>query len=208
MKTINICKIVLLSLFAIFNLGCEKEVYMANVIIEQDGDVYSANYEDLSSSGKETIDTSNVNLSPYREKYVETENIVDKDIYNFIVVVPIKSKDDLKNEIGQYLSIFSVNSPFKRLGLLAFRIDYVDFSKDGDGYYHYKLYALSNVLASVYYLNDIKDIVIYANHERSDYDKKVVIKSNELAIQSEELEHILDRLAISHERLSFQPDEF
>jgi len=212
MKQISIYKALLLVLIVMFNQGCDKDVYKANVIIEQDGELYSASYDEavaLDESNTDRIDwiTEGVEIKGWADKYVNTENLVDVSMYNFLVVIPIKSKDNLKSKFNGYPLVTYLISDFKAGGT-APTTGYYNISKDIDGYYRYNIYIHAQFLASRYYLNDIIDVKTYVEWEESDWSTDIEIKSNKLTIKAEQFEHMLDRLAISHERLSFQPDRY
>ena len=198
---LNYFKIFLLTLIIVANLGCQKK-YHKNITLERDGEVYSINFDDINDSIKNGLSVKHAFNSLCDEfTYEKVTNVVNNEIYNFLVVIPIKTKSNLK-EILSYTDYIIYIPNYG--GFLSYDRAY----KDLDGYYHYGIYKSSNGMASLYMLNDIKDIKLYLQYIKSDFDDDIKITSNKLTIPKEEFEHMLEKLAISHERLDFQPEGY
>ena len=211
MKKLNIVKRVFLSLVVLLNLGCSKDEYYGYIEIEADGDVYSVeNYVYIDSNNLDDINSSiQDRLTRYDySTYYKTDNQIDGDIYNFLIVIPIKSKLNLKQEMSKVKTSKEFIIRSKLANQYAFIPTYNNIEQDEDGYFHYKFYTDSKILAKYYYLNDIQDSTLYIYYSESDFDKDIQITSNKLTIPAEEFEVMLEKLGISHDRLSFQPEGY
>jgi hypothetical protein len=166
--------------------------------IERDGGVYSVYWDDLNESIQKSPELEFVHedlQEEYHYKYGPDLRYVNNSIYNFLIVIPVKSKIDLE-------------SKFKRRVYFEYSIvDYANVQYK-NGYYHYKLYATSNYKASRFLLNDIKDQQIYIDYyDNGSHGEEIHYTTNKLTIPAKEFEEMLDRLGISHEKLEFQPDD-
>jgi hypothetical protein len=185
----------------IFSFSACSKVDNRYAEIERDGEVYSVYWDDLNESIKKVSDLEFVYNDLNKEYYYDDGSHLEKDmkyvdnsIYDFLIVVPVKSKIDLENK-------------FKGHGDFAgYYTDYVNVQYT-NGYYHYKLYINSNFQASFFFLNDVKDQQMYIEYHYNDYGEQTHYTSNKLTIPAEEFEEMLDCLGISHERLEFQPDD-
>ena len=81
-----------------------------------------------------------------------------------------------------------------------------DSKLKADYYYHYTISISSNISASDYFLNDIRDIEISYFYENRNYTDDIKYDTNKLIIPKEQLINLLDSLAIPHDRLDFQRD--
>ena len=197
-------KILLLVIISTYFSGCvlteTKKDDIQHAIIERDGAVYSL-YESELSLEEEQSYVVQERIQRLSEKYVydRTNKEVDNNIYNFLIVIPIKTKKNLEATFSE------------AKGKIQFTFEYTtDYKtyKTNDGYYHYKLYINSNGRASFYQLNDIKDLEIYIDYFVGRMaDGNTEYTTNKLTIPAEEFEEMLERLGISHERLEFQPDD-
>ncbi len=171
-----------------------------SITIEMDGDVTYILKEDASDVEKERLSS--------QLTYHKTTNIVDNEIYNFIISFPIKSKNNFYDFLrlrGVVGSIYIGTLDGKRaIYPNSKEINNVD--KAIDDYYHYTVKIESNRFASEYFLNDIRNIDISYLYQKSDFSNDIEHKTNRLIIPKEQLINLLDSLAIPHDRLDFQTD--
>ena len=90
--------ILFLILILVLFLGCEGMQTLldddsdnkAYIEIERDGDIYSIMPEELSNAEKNYSIEEQLNYLNQSLNYFDTSIAVDNDIYNFLIVVPIK----------------------------------------------------------------------------------------------------------------------
>ncbi len=201
----KIYKFLLLVLSIFLFSACAEKDDIRYAEIERDGIVTSIYYDELDRSVKESVYLK-YSIHDLKEEYMYQDGsylekdfkYVSNEVYYFLIVVPVKSKINLASKFknkgyfvgydGDYANVYSIH-----------------------GHYHYKIYVNSNMYASNFSLNDIKDQKVYIYYR--DYDvgffgtKTTEYKTNKLTIPAKEFEEMLERLGISHERLEFQPDD-
>jgi len=182
----NILIIITLLLIVLLNTACQKKDHQT-FIIESDGDLSYQVLEDINRT----------------REYLNTDNIVDNNVYNFSIIFPIKAKKNVQ-KILEPASMFFHTTDKRREQLPNRGFD--NFHIGNDGYYHYEIRYYANSLASKYFLNDIRDIEISYLYEEKNYTDDIKYDTNKLIIPKEQLINLLDSLAIPHDRLDFQTD--
>ncbi len=194
MKIKKILTITTLLFIVLFGTACndlnpiKKDHQTA--IIEMDGDVSYQFYDNVDIKYKQILD--------YNYFYKDTNISVDNNMYNFIIIIPFKSKTNLQALFPYtYIKISSKNKPTDAgdVNLL-----------NNDAYFHYQLIKSANGFASYYYLNDVEDMEISYLYEQSNFSEDIKYDTNKLIIPKEQLINLLDSLAIPHDRLEFQTD--
>ena len=187
---------VMVILLSLTILGCSPKVYTANVFLEEDSPMYALQKDELSEKEK-------ASLYPLDETYYykNMDDIeVDNDVYNFYIVVPIKTKDNLYEAFHQGSRGIVNSLAWKSCSqsiVSGFTLLYDTF-QDERGYYHYKLYSRSNATASELVLNSIGDLCIYVDFSLGGIEEQYEYTSNVLKISGEKLELILDERGIYH----------
>ena len=197
--------ILFLILILVLFLGCEGMQTLtdndsdnkAYIELERDGEIYSIMPEELSNAEKNYSIEEQLNYLNQSLNYFDTSIAVDNDIYNFLIVVPIKSKQDILKTFNQAI-LYDFGSSYSVLNS--------NYSKASDGYFHYKLYNASNKLASRYQLNYIRggQTIYYEYSDTRMGEAGIDYTTNELIVEAEELKELLERLGITHERLEHQ----
>jgi len=203
--------IILIVLQALFFAACSDIQYIE---LEKDGNVTYAYENDINQANQYFLEFDTNDLKEIAQYDYSNVNI-DRDIYNFYVVVPVKSKKDIFNTFsadhpdayGVNMKRACENSDACHINVRGSIGDY-GVRLENDGYYHYKIYYYAQYLAHNYYLNDIVDKVIYMDYFYSDGIKRTEYSTNKLTIPAKEFEEMLDGLGIPHERLEFQPDGY
>ncbi|RLF02104.1 MAG: hypothetical protein DRJ64_09735 [Thermoprotei archaeon] len=201
----KIYKFLLLVLSIFLFSACAEKDDIRYAEIERDGIVTSIYYDELDRSVKESVYLK-YSIHDLIKKYMYQDGsylekdfkYVSNEVYDFLIVVPVKSKIDMTNK-------------FKNKGyFVGYYADYANV-QSMNGYYHYKLYVNSNISASRFSLNDVKDQKVYIDYHENTRSllggNKTEYTTNKLTIPAEEFEEMLDRLGISNERLEFQPDD-
>ncbi len=200
----NIITITILILTILFTTACDdlNPIHKdhQSITIEMDGDVTYILKEDASDVEQERL------LSQFI--YRKTSNIVDNNVYNFIVSFPIKSKNNLYDfiRIGGFVGSIYISTLDRKRAIYPVSEDIHNTVKDNDEYYHYLINIESNRFASEFFLNDIGDIKIHWRHTVSNFTDDIEYSTNDLIIPKEQLINLLDSLAIPHDRLEFQTD--
>ena len=212
-STLKFLVIFMVLLQAVVFTACAQKTYHETADIERSGDIYYIYNNEIQNSQNKSLLAS---ILPEEDQYwklyytnIELPEIkVDADMYNFIVAIPVKSKQNFiklfSNRSGPdfYLYIESKNKKVP----LKINDEFVEIASDG--YYHYTLYVHSLELAANYLFNDIKDLSVYLDYTYTTYDVDIDYSTNKLTVLAEEFEEMLDGLGISHERLEFQPDGY
>ena len=183
--------------------GCGTEI-IHSYNFERDGEPYSVAIDQLSALEKDRL---RYDIDEYSSEnnvtYLKSSERINSDDYNFYIIIPIKIKTtelSLDHKISIKSKVYARN---------VIPSDIKNLTKDNDGYYHAKIYIDARYFASVYYLNDVQnwsaimnqvDPVVFGDHNS--------YVSNTITINASEIEAVLDKLALPHDRLSFQPDAF
>ena len=133
--------------------------------------------------------------------------IVNNQIYNFFVAIPIKSNVDFFKfpgfpENSSHLFNTTRCKPlyFYGQGGGAYFFSEIEKVKKENGFFHYTLYTLANSLAGEFMLNNVGDLCLQykVNGGRYFSGESYSINSNEIIIKAEEIETILNKLGIAH----------
>jgi hypothetical protein len=226
----NIQTVILITSFVLL-LGCsDSKHYALDFLIEKEGDAKYVSIEKFNSVGHSTEITESllsgpeglygtimyprlsVSNDPIKEAHREIANtnnlVVNNQIYNFLISIDIKSNADLYNLPG-------ITGP----GVMTFKVKRCEAPYPGgyratvfsavakkvikeSGFYGYTLYVPSNMLASMFMLNNVGDLCVKFEFGRGSNDlyggDSYDIKSNEVVIKVEEIEVILDEQGIAH----------
>jgi len=196
----NIITITILLCTLLFNTACDKKnVDHQTAIIEMDGDITYILKEDTDEFKK--------NILEKNFKYNNTDVVADTNVYDFLIVLPIKSKTNIYEfiKLGGYGGEFYLYTTDSKRGW-HYSSNIINVDKDIDNYYHYEVLQFSNGMASEYFLNDIRDLKMHFIYKISNYTDDIEYRTNELIIPKEQLINLLDSLAIPHDRLDFQTD--
>ncbi len=202
MKIKKILTITTLLFIVLLNTACDdlnpihKDHQTA--IIEMDGDVSYIFKEDINNS----IDKQ---ILEQTYQYNNTNIDVDNNLYNFSIIFPIKSKTNLQVLLSS-ARMFFYTTDHKRGSPYGYGSGIHNSILDTDNYHHYTITIPSNISASDYFLNDIRDIEISYLYEQSNFSEDIKYDTNKLIIPKEQLINLLDSLAIPHDRLDFQTD--
>ncbi len=192
-------QILKLVILALVTLGCSPKEYTANVFLEEDTPMYILEKDELTENERSTLYSLDETYYYYND--VDDLKIeVDNDVYNFYIVIPIKTKDNLyeafhqgsRGVVGSLAWESCLESSVSGFTLLY------DTIQDESGYYHYKLYSRSNASASVGILNSIDDLCIFVDVSLGGIEEQYAYTSNILKISGEKLEFILDERGIYH----------
>lgn len=220
---------ILTALFSFLLLvGCTKE-HKLDFIIKQDGKVESlsvAQYQHLDheipseflsvNTLSQVVEyhrlpkSNDIFSEKHRKLALANNNIVNNQIYIFFVGINIKSDTDFLKFPGipagnnpHYFSIERCEPAYE--GWFERNIFFADMKKveKVNGFFHYTLYAASNILAASFKLNDVSDLCLKYDFGTFGSSGELSsetwdIKSNEIVIKAEEIEAMLDRLGIAH----------
>ena len=213
-STLKFLVIFMVLLQAVFFTACSDNKHLE---IERDGNLSYTYLNEVDEENKALIVENNHilydSLSYYYTSMEQTEAYkVDFSLYDFYVVIPIKSKKSFPQELKiikevNYLDLYNKSSTHHGSGLSG-TLAYKNVQIESDNYYHYNVYFSAQLLAHLFHLNDIVDKVIYMDYFDTDGIKRTDYSTNKLTIPAEEFEEMLDGLGISHERLEFQPDGY
>lgn len=152
------------------------------------------------------IDTNNQTaLDIHRQLAVDNNFIIDNNVYNKIIEIPIRSKTNITNLPIAYLEtiLFGITrcqelyQPNQSKGTnLSPNLGVV---KDDSGFFNYKLYSEMMGFAVTFLLDNIDDLCISYFYLKGGYEDKYNVQSNEIKIDAQEIKSMLDGLGISHE---------
>jgi len=180
--------LIILVFIGLSSTACQKKDHQT-AILEMDGDISYTLLEDTNRT----------------KKYINTDISVDNNLYNFSIVIPIKSKTNIQ-ELFHSGTLYYFSTDHKRGDSYGYIHSFSSYYQGNDGYYHDSITRRSQDLASEYFLNDIRDIEISYLYEEKNYTDDIKYDTNKLIIPKEQLINLLDSLAIPHDRLEFQTD--
>jgi len=205
----------------------ERNHHEKNFVIELDGEIDLVSYE-LAEEGSFpniTLDILNQELSyaripksnyhseekkeiefSHQQLFDSNNGIVDNSIYQFVVTLPIKTKQDLSKIYGSEYPNFLVRRCERLQGVYFVNMMHQPkyLSPSLEGYYHYTLYVESNQMASEYLLNQVRDLCVsygYSDGTAPPFGVSDTYgaSSNEITIPFVDIENMLLSKGILHD---------
>ena len=190
--------LLILTVFLMF--GCSKEEDYANATIKI-APIYHAYPQDLNWSSSETKEVEKALALP---EYTEEGCLIDNNVFSFLVIVPLSTKDDIEKrfklyEGGDHVAIIMNKCGSNDRMYLVSSLIRKSTNWEVNGTYNYFAFDYASELKARGYFDHITDLCLKIHESEDTMEKKYLYSSNTVVIPAQEIKDMLDGLGIPYE---------